>query len=216
MTEALHDFPDWSHFYDQMPVEKMPWYHPTLDADLAAALAETTLSGGKGLDLGTGPGTQAIELARRGYAMTGSDLSESAVRQAAERGAQLGVSVTWIADDILATQLTGPFDFVLDRGCFHVLPPDTRAQYVQTVAELLGPEGTLFLKCFSRLQPSEIGPYRFIPEQVREIFSPRFELVSIHESVYEGQLEEWPKALFAVLKRTPSPDTPSSSAKIST
>lgn len=199
--EPLHEFPDWLSFYDQMPIDKMPWYHAELDSDLAEALKVTELSGKKALDLGTGPGTQAIELARLGYQMTGSDLSESAIRQAAELAEKAGVSADWVTDNVLATQLQGPFDFIFDRGCFHVLPPDTRAQYVNTVADLLSPEGTLFLKCFSRLQPSEVGPYRFTPEQVRDIFSSRFELVSIQETVYQGQLEDLPKALFSVLKR---------------
>ncbi len=201
MTEPLHTFPDWMSFYDQMPIDKMPWYHAELDSDLAEALQAAKLSGKKGLDLGTGPGTQAIELARQGYQMTGSDLSASAVRQAAELADKACVSAEWVADDVLASQLQGPFDFIFDRGCFHVLPPNTRTQYVDTVADLLDPEGTLFLKCFSRLQPSEVGPYRFSPEQVRDIFSSRFELVSIKETVYQGQLAELPKALFSVLKR---------------
>lgn len=199
-SEPLHEFPDWKSFYDQMPVDKMPWFNPELDADLLEALDEQGLRQGRGLDLGTGPGTQAIELARRGFRMSGSDLSASAVRQARELSEQQGVSVDWIVDDVLASELSGPFDFIFDRGCFHVLPPATRTQYVNTVADLLAPGGLLFLKCFSRLQPSEIGPYRFIPDQIREIFRPRLQVLSIHETVYQGQLEALPKALFCVLK----------------
>ena len=40
------------------------------------------ITSGKFLDLGTGPGTQARLLAKRGFRVIGSDLSEAAIRRA--------------------------------------------------------------------------------------------------------------------------------------
>lgn len=56
----------------------MPWFNPELDEDLENALDELGLRSGSALDLGTGPGTQAIHLARRGFDVTATDISETA------------------------------------------------------------------------------------------------------------------------------------------
>ncbi|MCA9234648.1 MAG: methyltransferase domain-containing protein [Planctomycetales bacterium] len=198
--QAAHQFPDWRQIYYDQPVESMPWYSPALDEDLAAWLDRLRISSGRALDLGTGPGTQAIELARRGFQVTASDLSEEAVRLAAETAAAAGVVVDWRQDDLLATQLTGPFDLIFDRGCFHVLPPERRLDYLQTVANWLAPGGRLLLKCFSRAQPGEQGPHRFTPEQIRELFGKLLTVESVEETMFQGTLDPPPRALFCVMR----------------
>src|SRR5262249_44568923 len=168
---------------------------PELDEDLEKAMDEIGLRGGSALDLGTGPGTQAIHLARRGFAVTATDISEAAIRLAMEKAQKKGLEITWEQDDILDTRLDQQFDFIFDRGCFHVLEPERRQDYVRIVSGLLKTGAYLFLKCFSRLQPGEQGPYRFTPEQIREIFSVRLSVLSIKETVYQGTLVPLPHAL---------------------
>src|SRR5262249_4463862 len=156
------------------------------------ALDELGLRGGSALDLGTGPGTQAIQLARRGFDVTATDISEAAIRLAGEKARKQGVEITWEQDDILDTRLDRQFDFILDRGLFHVLDPERRGDYVRIVSGLLKPGGYLFLKCFSHLQPGEQGPYRFTPEQIREIFGSGLKVLSTKETVYQGTLDPLP------------------------
>jgi len=103
--------------------------------------------------------------------------------------------------DILASQLTGPFDAIFDRGCFHVLAPEQRAGYAETMHRLLAPSGLLFVKTFSHLQPGEQGPHRFAPEDLRRVFDGSFHVIEILDTVYQGQLDPYPKALFASLRR---------------
>ncbi|MCP3678143.1 MAG: class I SAM-dependent methyltransferase, partial [Deltaproteobacteria bacterium] len=86
-------------------------------------------------------------------------------------------------------------------GCFHALPPEQRGEYVRKTALLLDPGGYLFLKCFSHRETMEEGPYRFTPEQIRDLFSADFILCSIDETVFHGTLESYPKALFSTLER---------------
>lgn len=195
-------FPEWKQLYRDRPVEGMPWYYGALDPDLENALARHGVTSGAALDIGTGPGTQALALAERGYRVTGTDLAEAAVEQAAEKARERGLTVEFKADDILNTGLSGPFDFAFDRGCFHVLPVETRADYARTVAGLLGPGGYLFLKTFSVLQPGAIGPHRFTPDDIRSIFNGHFEIVSTAETVYQGTLDPLPRALFSVLRKS--------------
>jgi 2-polyprenyl-3-methyl-5-hydroxy-6-metoxy-1,4-benzoquinol methylase len=195
-------FPEWVQFYRSQPVEAMPWYFEALDPDLEGALSRHGITSGKAVDIGTGPGTQAMALAERGFSVTGTDLAEAAVEGAAVKARERGLDIEFKADDILHTGLSGPFDFAFDRGCFHVLPVAARADYVRTIAGLLRPGGYLFLKTFSTLQPGEMGPYQFSPDDIKSIFGGLFEVLSIDETVYQGTFKPLPRALFSVLKKS--------------
>jgi 2-polyprenyl-3-methyl-5-hydroxy-6-metoxy-1,4-benzoquinol methylase len=199
-TPPTDRFPDWRSLYEQQPAEKLPWFHEPLDPDLQVALDQLGVSAGTALDLGTGPGTQAIALARRGLEVTATDLSQAAIEQAAARAGEAGVEVSFLVDDVLDSRLEGRFEVIFDRGCFHVLPPGRRPDYVALLTRLCAPGGWLFLKCFSHEQPGTVGPYRFTPDEVREIFSPAFRAVSIQPTIYQGTLDPPPRALFCVLQ----------------
>ena len=75
------DFPDWNNLYNTQNVETMPWYNEDLDSDYEE-LKKRKISKGTILDLGTRPATQAIQLAKRGLKVTGSDISEAAIKRA--------------------------------------------------------------------------------------------------------------------------------------
>jgi len=199
--DKKHEFPLWEELYQEREIESLPWFNPELDDDLENALNGLGLRGGSAVDLGTGPGTQAIHLARRGFDVTATDISEAAIRLASEKAQKQGLEITWEQDDILDTRLDRQFDLIFDRGCFHVLEPERRLDYVRIVSDLLKPGGYLFLKCFSRLQPGEEGPYRFTPEQIRKIFVGRLSVLSIKETVYQGTLDPLPRALFCAMRR---------------
>jgi 2-polyprenyl-3-methyl-5-hydroxy-6-metoxy-1,4-benzoquinol methylase len=200
-SDQQRQFPGWDAMYQQQAIETMPWFYPELDDDLRQALDRLGLWSGDALDLGTGPGTQAMQLAQRGFAVTAVDISEAAIRLAREKAEAQGLTVTWQQDDILSTRLTGLFDLIFDRGCFHVLPPERRQDYASTIAGLLKPGGYLFLKCFSQLQPGTQGPHRFTPEQIQEIFGSQLQMHSVTETVYQGTLDPLPRALFCVLQQ---------------
>lgn len=194
-------FPNWHEFYGQLPAERMPWYYPDLDPDLERALGDLKLASGRLLDLGTGPGTQAFALAERGFAVTASDLSQQAIDQARAKSAEKNLPIDLVQDDILSTTLRGPFDVVFDRGCFHVLAPEHRDRYANTLAQLVRPRGFFFLKCFSDAQPGDVGPYRFRAREIESTFAAAFEILSIVATIYQGTLAEPPKAFFCTLRR---------------
>jgi 2-polyprenyl-3-methyl-5-hydroxy-6-metoxy-1,4-benzoquinol methylase len=199
--DEKHEFPQWEELYQEREVESLPWFNPELDEDLENALGEFALRGGSALDLGTGPGTQAIHLASRGFNVTATDISAAAIRLAREKAQKQGFEIIWEQDDILDTRLDRQFDLIFDRGCFHVLEPERRLDYVRVVSGLLKTSGYLFLKCFSRLQPGEQGPYRFTPEQIREIFGSQLSVLSIKKTVYQGTLDPLPRALFCTMRK---------------
>jgi len=194
MSEISH----WDDIYKNSDVESLPWYNKNLDPDLQEALNKLRLNGGNFLDIGTGPGTQAVELAKIGFNVTGIDISQTAI----EKAKKVSKDVNFIVDDILDTKLpNNNFDFIFDRGCFHVLPITQLGSYIQTVNGLLKDNGLLFLKCFSTKEKNINGPNRFSPEEMREIFQASFDILGVKDTFYQGTLEENPKALFIVLKK---------------
>jgi methylase of polypeptide subunit release factors len=69
--ESDKSFPSWEDLYNNQRVETMPWFNENLDADLEEELERRKITDGRILDLGTGPATQAIQLAERGLKVTG-------------------------------------------------------------------------------------------------------------------------------------------------
>ena len=194
------DFPDWETLYKIQKVETMPWYNEILDSDLEDELARRKITNGKFLDLGTGPATQAIWLAKRGFNVIGSDLSETAIKRANSVYAN-EKNIDFVVDDILNSKLkANEFDYIFDRGCFHVLLPVDRQRYITKIKQILRNNGILFLKCFSDKERRQEGPYKFSHDEIMDLFNKHFEMVNIKETVYQGTLDPYPKALFVVMK----------------
>ncbi len=192
---------DWDSFYKENKVEEMPWYEKNLDPDLEYQLNSMNLTKGKFLDLGTGPGTQAIQLDKLGFEATGSDISKNAISKAK----QISGKVNFVVDDILNSSFPdNAFDFILDRGCFHVFEPSLRKDYLNQIKKILKDDGILFLKVMSIEEEAlseDEGPYRFSQQEVLDTFEKDFEIIEIKQTVYYGTLDPLPKALFAVIKQ---------------
>jgi SAM-dependent methyltransferase len=78
---------------------------------LVAEVAD--LTPGSAFDVGCGEGADAIWLARRGWRVTGVDISDVALGRAREAAERAGVSVEWICGDALRTPLPADaFDLV--------------------------------------------------------------------------------------------------------
>jgi ubiquinone/menaquinone biosynthesis C-methylase UbiE len=198
------DFPDWNNLYNTQNVETMPWYNKSLDSDLEEELERGKISKGRILDLGTGPATQAIQLAKRGLEVTGSDVSEAAIRRARELYVHRNkdIEINFIVDNILNSKLKDKvFDYVFDRGCFHVLPIEKRPVYIKEIKRILDDDGTLFLKCFSIKEPRQEGPYKFSETEIMQLLGNEFVIISVKDTVYQGTLNPLPRALFVVMNK---------------
>lgn len=75
------------------------------------------------LDVGCGTGRHSVELARRGYKVTGIDLSAEMLKEAREKAKTAGVEVNWIRADATDFKLPGKFDaaICLCEGSFGLL-----------------------------------------------------------------------------------------------
>ena len=195
--EIANKITDWNQYYIDTENETMSWYCSTLDKDVKIELEKRKINSGTFLDLGTGPGTQASELANLGFEVTGTDISAKAV----EKASKLFKNVSFIQDNVLDTKLTNTFDYIMDRGCFHVFKPEQRPTFAKNVHSLIKPGGLYFLKCFSHKQEGTRGPQRVSPKEIHQTFGKLFNIISITDSVFDGENSYYPKALFVVMGR---------------
>src|SRR5215472_1797419 len=73
-------------------------------------------------------------------------------------------------------------DMLLDFGCFHTLPPDQRAVYVDNVSAVAAPGGTYLLYGFAR--PPRLAPMQagISLDEVVERFSREWEIVNAEQT----------------------------------
>jgi SAM-dependent methyltransferase len=141
----------WDGFYADR-TRPVPFFAAKPDENLVAWLDQGLIGGHRALDLGCGPGRNALHLAARGFRVDAVDLSSAAVEWASERAREAGAEVRFMCGDAFAldgNELAGPYDLVHDSGCFHHLPPHRRIRYLALLDRILAPGGHLVLNCFA-------------------------------------------------------------------
>ena len=107
---------------------------------------------GTALDLGTGSAVWGVELARRGWQVTGIDVVERALDRARRRVEAAGVDVRLVCGDVTALRAAGVgsgFRLLLDTGTFHGLTDRQRAAMGEEVTAVAASDATLILDCFA-------------------------------------------------------------------
>jgi SAM-dependent methyltransferase len=113
---------------------------------------------GPALDLGCGGGLWSIELARRGWQVTGVDVVPKALRTARERASKAGVEVRFVQGDITelqAAEVGSGFRLLLDFGAVHGLTDAQRKAVGREVSAVAAADATLLMLAFP---PGRRGP----------------------------------------------------------
>src|SRR5690349_3913559 len=101
---------------------------------------------GKALDLGCGTGMHTLELAARGWTVTGVDSNAQAVARAQRRIAEQRLPASAMRADVTdlnADDVGAGYDFFLDIGCYHGLTSSQRTSMGRSVTALAAPGATL-------------------------------------------------------------------------
>jgi 2-polyprenyl-3-methyl-5-hydroxy-6-metoxy-1,4-benzoquinol methylase len=108
------------------------------------------------LDVGCGVGRWSLELARRGYGVTGVDLSAHMVERARSRSAAVAADCEYAVADASALHLARRFDLILCVTVLqHILYPEAALQAIRRLAAHLAPGGTLVLLEAAPSRPCE-------------------------------------------------------------
>jgi len=108
------------------------------------------------LDIGCGTGRHSIELARRGYKITGVDLSESLLKRAEEKAFEQNLVIDFQQQDARKLTFSNDFDLVimLCEGAFPLMETDEmNYQILKNAANALKNKGKLIFTTLNGLFP---------------------------------------------------------------
>jgi SAM-dependent methyltransferase len=184
---------DWNEHY---AAGQLPWDTGVPDEELVAAVERGLVAPGRTLEIGCGTGTNALWLAQRGFEVVGVDVAPLAI-EAARKKTPAGARCEFAVLDFLAGEPPrAPYDFVFDRGCFHIFDDhETRARFASRVAALLAPGGQwLSLIGSTEGGPRDTGPPRRTARDIMNAIEPSLEIVELHAFFFDAHVETPPKA----------------------
>ena len=169
---------EWERFFDaHAPIYDENVFTKNTAREIDFLLEELKLPpGGSVLDVGCGTGRHAVALAKRGYAVTGLDLSSKMLARAADAAKTAGVQVEWLHSDATTFSLSAGYDAAvcLCEGAFGLLgrgddPIEQPLSILRNISRSLKPEaravftvlnGTAMLR---RFQNEDVAAGRFEP-----------------------------------------------------
>ena len=176
--------PSWNESYAS---GQLPWDTGQPEPLLVEFVTSGAVTPCPTLEIGAGTGTNAIWMAERGFDVLGIDVSPLAVERAQTKMGERDMRCRFAALDILAAPPPdGPFQFVFDRGCFHVFDePGERSRFAAHVAAALAP-GSLWLSLIGSTEgePREVGPPRRSAREVTLAIEPALEIVELRSAEF--------------------------------
>ena len=138
----------WNEFYSNRE-KSIPFFENKPDENLVSYFDQGILNIGNALELGCGPGRNAIFLAEKGFKVDAVDLSEQSINWATERAYERNFKINFINQNIFDLNVEEyKYDFIYDSGCFHHIAPHRRMDYINLIKKSLKPGGYFALNCF--------------------------------------------------------------------
>ena len=131
------------------------------------------------LDVGCGTGRHSIELAKRGYNVTGIDLSESMLKHAREKAAGQNLRINFLKLDARNLSSKGEFDLVimLCEGGFSLMETDEmNFKILENAANALKPKGKFIFTTLNGLFPLFHSVKDFFDSQTKDSDSKNSEI----------------------------------------
>lgn len=180
----------WEKYYQKTPLNKIPW-QKTQASYFTEAVESGKVKPCSTLDLGCGIGAKSIYLAKRGFEVTGIDISKTAIKYAKENARKAKVKIKFIAADATDLSFLGDkkFDFVLDWATLHGISRTGRKKYVSGIIKHTKKGGKLLLRCFSKrgvkrkFAHRRMGTiYLFSKGDIEKLFGKHFKILEINKS----------------------------------
>lgn len=148
------------------------------------------------LDLGCGDGLNALEIANRGYTVTGLDTCKISITKARKNKNKLLTFIQGNALYDLKKITKKPWKSVIDSGLLHSLTNEEQFTLVENVFSVLDIGGIYNLLCFSELETRPPKPRCLSLEHITTIFKQHFIMkahnrVKFITKVHPGGAEAW-------------------------
>lgn len=176
-----------------------PWNSGIVSRELVRVLSEERIAPCRAVELGCGTGTNAVQLARQGFDVLGTDCSAIAIEHAraltdeADVTVQLAVADLCRLSDLRAAlrDAAATFErgcsFVFDRGCYHCARRVNLAGFLETVEWLTAPNARLLLLCGNTNDSTANGPPKVTEAEIRSEWGDLFEIEWIREFHFEDR-----------------------------
>ncbi len=123
------------------------------------------------LDIGCGTGRHSIELSKRGYTVTGIDLSKSMLKRAKNKASRQNLKLVFQKHDARKLPFFNEFDLVimLCEGAFPLMETDEmNFQILRNAASALKPKGKLIFTTLNGLFPLFHSVKEFLDSETKE------------------------------------------------
>ncbi len=178
---------DWDQRYRD---GETPWNTGRPSVELQSMLDEYAIAPCRALEIGCGAGVNAVYLAQRGFEVTAFDVSATAIEAARRRARDKHVDCRFlVASAIEPPDLGAPFDFVFDRGCFHVVRELDERAVVNHLKRWLAPDGRLLVLTGNANEENHEGPPRLTEDEVRAAFEITFDIVQLRAFRFDAELD---------------------------
>lgn len=137
------------------------------------------------LDVGCGTGRHAIELAKRGYAVTGVDLSEAQIARAREKASRENVYVNFQQADARDLAFSEAFELaiIICEGGFSLMETDEMNYAIlMSAKKSLKKGGKLILTCLNALFPLFHSVKEFMEKNDQKSGNNSFDLMTLRET----------------------------------
>ncbi|MGD6873523.1 class I SAM-dependent methyltransferase [Sutcliffiella horikoshii] len=192
----------WNDFYKDRNKE-IPFFKVNGPDENLVSYLENGLLPKRVLEIGCGPGRNAIYLAKMGCTVDAIDISENALTWARERALSEKVDINFRDVSLFEYGFEpNSYDFVYDSGMFHHLAPHRRLSYTETIKEALKKDGHLGLVCFNTKASAETADWDvyeqrsmnrgigYSEERLKRLFIEDFTILELREMVKVSQPAE--------------------------
>ncbi len=144
----------WEELYDDMRMremfEKIPKGRTEAQVDFVEKVCNLE-KGAKILDLGCGWGRHSIELAKRGYEVTGLEINPSYIKEAKKRASSAGVKIDFVEKDMRKITFSEEFDaIILLWNSFGYFSDKENEKLIKSIYKALKEEGHFVLEIINR------------------------------------------------------------------
>lgn len=192
----------WNDFYEDRNKE-IPFFKVKGPDENLVSYFENGLLPKRVLEIGCGPGRNAIYLAKKGCAVDAIDISQNALSWARERAISENVDINLYHSSLFEFEVERhTYDFIYDCGLFHHLAPHRRLSYVETIKKALKVGGHFGLVCFNTNGASETldwdvyaqrsmnGGIGYSEDRLKRLFEVDFEILEFREMIKVSQPAE--------------------------
>jgi SAM-dependent methyltransferase len=200
VMSPVEDDPE-ARFRQRYAEKNAPWDSGVPSSEMVRVLDAGLLPGTTALELGCGTGTNAIELARRGYHVTAIDLVDLPIEAARKKARHAQVKVDFRVGDMTKVDLGGPYDVLFDIGLYHGQRNRDLAGLLRVLTRV-SRRGTRWLSLAGNArEPLPDGPPVVREEEFRAELGGLFRFLEITEFRFELRPDFRPLAWSILMER---------------